>query len=132
MSAFKPGYLVTKTDGSTALLFDRKRAHGLAGHHGWTVRELTPAQVAAHIASLDAIQPKTSVVSFGQLRDAMLALRKSTGDKTLAHVVRNGKFRMMRVVYHGSRTIETPVTDWADASTHLANIKAFGAQAVGA
>lgn len=67
-------------------------------------------------------------VTLAQLAAAMLALRKETGDKSLAHVVRNGKFRMMRVVYQGSKTVETPVTDWADAATHLENIKAFGAQ----
>ncbi len=44
----KTGYLVTMTDGNTALLFDYKRAHGLAGHHGWTVKELTPSQAAEH------------------------------------------------------------------------------------
>lgn len=73
------------------------------------------------------------MITLGHLSLAMLALRKSTGDKTLAHVVKQGKFRMVRVVYHGSRTIETPVTNWADASQHLENIKQFGAsKAVGA
>jgi len=43
------GYLITKTDGNTALLFDRKRAHRLAGHHGWTVKELSPKEASAHI-----------------------------------------------------------------------------------
>lgn len=51
----KTGYLLTKSDGSTVLLFDRNRAMGLAGHYGWTVRELTPSQAAAHIrATLNA------------------------------------------------------------------------------
>jgi len=45
----KTSFLITKTDGSTALLFDRKRAHGLAGHYGWTVRQLTAAETKAHI-----------------------------------------------------------------------------------
>jgi hypothetical protein len=44
----KPGYLITMTDGKTALLFDYERAHGIAGHHGWTVRELSPAEAAEH------------------------------------------------------------------------------------
>lgn len=71
-----------------------------------------------------------SAVTLGQLAGAMLALRKRSGDRTLAHVIKRGKFRIVRVVYHGSKTIETPVTDWADAETHLANIKAFGANSV--
>lgn len=71
-----------------------------------------------------------SAITLGALASAMLALRKATGDKSLAHVIKAGKFRMVRVVYQGSKTIETPVTDWADAEQHLANIKAFGAQVV--
>lgn len=47
----KTGYLITKTDGSTMLLFDYARAHGIAGHYGWTVRELSPVLAAAHNAA---------------------------------------------------------------------------------
>jgi hypothetical protein len=45
----KPAYLLTKQDGSTVLLFSRERAHGLAGHYGWSVRFLTWQQAQAHI-----------------------------------------------------------------------------------
>lgn len=51
----KTGYLITKTSGATALLFDYKRAHRLAGHFGWTVKELTPIQAAAHIRATLAL-----------------------------------------------------------------------------
>ncbi len=45
----KTGYLVTKSDGSTALLFDKARAHGIAGHHGWTVKALTESETREHV-----------------------------------------------------------------------------------
>ncbi len=45
----KTGYLITKQDGSTVLLFNRDRAHGLAAHFGWSVKELSPAEASAHI-----------------------------------------------------------------------------------
>lgn len=45
----KPAYLLTKPDGSTVLLFNRERAHGLAGHYGWSVRFLTASEARAHI-----------------------------------------------------------------------------------
>ena len=45
-AAMKPGYLLTKADGSTVLLFDGKRAHGLAGHYGWTIKELSAVEAA--------------------------------------------------------------------------------------
>lgn len=48
----KAGYLIKMTDGSEALLFDRARAHGLAGHHGWTVKNLTIEQTRAHILKI--------------------------------------------------------------------------------
>ncbi len=44
----RPGFLLTKADGSTVLLFNRDRAHGLAAHFGWSVKELSPAEAAAH------------------------------------------------------------------------------------
>ena len=43
----KTAYLITKTDGATILLFER--AHGIAGHFGWTVKQLTEAEAKAHI-----------------------------------------------------------------------------------
>jgi hypothetical protein len=51
----KPAYLLTKPDGSTVLLFSRDRAHGLAGHYGWTVRFLTALEARAHIRNALAI-----------------------------------------------------------------------------
>jgi len=51
----KPAYLLTKQDGSTVLLFNRERAHGLAGHFGWSIRLLTASETQAHIrAALSA------------------------------------------------------------------------------
>ncbi len=50
----KPAYLITKASGATVLLFDRQRAHGLAAHYGWSVRELTPAEAKQHcVATLE-------------------------------------------------------------------------------
>jgi len=45
----KTAYLITKTSGDTVLLFDRARAHGIAGHYGWTVRQLSAVETKGRI-----------------------------------------------------------------------------------
>ena len=53
------------------------------------------------------------------MRAALLALRKRTGDDTLSHTVKQGRFQLCRVVYTKRSSIVTPLSEYSDAETHL-------------
>lgn len=53
---------VVKPDGSIILMCDAERAHGLAGHHGYTVRQATLEEVSNVLRKAGVSQPDTSTI----------------------------------------------------------------------
>lgn len=66
-------------------------------------------------------------ITVGDMRDALLDLRKRTGDNTLSHTVKMGKFQLCRVVYNKRSSTVTPLSEYQDAASHLATLRTFSA-----
>ncbi len=65
-------------------------------------------------------------ITVGDMQRAMLALWQRTGDRTLSHNVKQGRFQLCRVVYkkRGSSVV-TPLSEYNDAATHLRLLQTF-------
>lgn len=65
-------------------------------------------------------------ITVGDMRRALLAARQRTGDATLGHTAKGGRFQLVRVSYGAAgRSTVTALTDWADAATHLAKLQSL-------
>lgn len=67
-----------------------------------------------------------TTTTVAELCSALLALRQRTGDATLSHRVKAGRFQLCRVVYskRGVSTI-TPLSEYRDGPSHLAGLRSY-------
>lgn len=67
-------------------------------------------------------------ITVADLRTALLDLRKRTGDNSLGHTVKAGKFQLCRVTYgKGGKSEVLALSRWQDAAGHMAEIQNFKA-----
>ncbi len=93
----------------------------------WSLGE-KPVGEYDHLCAYNPVNPSTrpimtttkQPVTLISLRDALLAARTRTGDDSLSHTVKQGKFQLCRCVYSGRSSIVTPLSPYQSAELHLA------------